>query len=245
MMIHYHGTPITPETSSAVILSGRHAMVSFAHPEQINLVSEACQSFALDNGAFSAWKSGDPVVRWDGYYAFVEKWRMHPGFDFALIPDVIDGNEEDNDILVSEWPLSLTIGCPVWHLHESIERLNLLCSKWPRLAIGSSGEYSKIGTNKWWSRMSEAMNAICPNGLPVTKLHGLRMLDPKIFCKFPFSSADSTNVARNIKFDSAWTGRYQPNNIAGRGVLLANRIEAFNSSNFWEECITQNDLLFD
>jgi hypothetical protein len=57
-MIHYHGTPITPEHVAARILSGRHAFISFTYPEQLPLASTICQSFALDNGAFSAWRSG-------------------------------------------------------------------------------------------------------------------------------------------------------------------------------------------
>jgi hypothetical protein len=31
----------------------RHAFVSFERPEQVALAAEICQSFALDNGAFS------------------------------------------------------------------------------------------------------------------------------------------------------------------------------------------------
>jgi hypothetical protein len=31
-------------------------MISFARPEQIRLASGICQSFCLDNGAFSVWR---------------------------------------------------------------------------------------------------------------------------------------------------------------------------------------------
>jgi hypothetical protein len=244
-VIHYHGTPITPETASAAILAGRHAMVSFAHPEQIDLVADVCQSFSMDCGAYGAWRGGEPILDWKPYYGWIGDWFQHPGFDFALIPDVIDGDERQNDALVAEWPFNKTIGCPVWHLHESVDRLKRLCDLWPRVAIGSSGEFAQIGKNNWWVRMGEALNTVCPFGRPLTKLHGLRMLDPKIFGKFPFASADSTNVARNIKFDQAWTGAYQPNNLSGRGVVLADRIEAFNSSASWVPMDTQRGLLFD
>ncbi len=66
LMIHYHGIPVTPDTAAAQILARRHAMVSFAHPDQIELVADACQSFALDNGAFSAWRAGVSYRRMDG-----------------------------------------------------------------------------------------------------------------------------------------------------------------------------------
>jgi hypothetical protein len=218
-------------------------MVSFASPQQIDLVAGACQSFALDNGAFSAWRSGTPITDWEPYYDFVEVWKHHPGFDFALIPDVIDGTEDDNARYIATWPCGTAHGCPIWHLHESLYKLQcLLDYEWPRIAIGSSGEYAQIGTPRWWHRMDEAMKVVCPFGMPIRKLHGLRMLDPDIFTRFPFSSADSTNVARNIGIDRAWTGSYPPANKSGRGVVIADRIEAFNSSDCYKKAETQTSL---
>jgi len=54
-LIHYHGLPITPATAAIKAVESGHAFVSFAHPEQFNVAVEVCQSFAIDNGAFSAW----------------------------------------------------------------------------------------------------------------------------------------------------------------------------------------------
>ena len=233
-MIHYHGTPITPEVAAAQILMRRHAMVSFAHPEQIDLVADACQSFALDNGAFSAWRAGRPITDWAPFYEWVEAWRYHPGFDWFLIPDVIDGSEEENDALVFDAALS-AFGVPVWHLHESLDRIKRLIGRgFPRIAIGSSGAYVRIGTSTWWRRMAKAMSVLCDeHGRPRTRLHGLRMLDPYVFAAFPFSSADSTNIARNVGLDGRWTGSYAPATRSGRGAVLADRIEAANSASRW------------
>ncbi len=66
-------------------------------------------------------------------------------------------------------------------------------------------------------------------GQPITKLHGLRMLNQQIFTKLPLSSADSTNVARNIGLDSNWKGTYQPHSKETRTSVLVERIEAYNS----------------
>lgn len=97
-MIHYHGGPITPDTCAMRAWKGRHAFISFAHSGQINLAAEYCQSFALDNGAFTAWKAaGKNKIDWSDYYEFVARWKNQPGLDFAIIPDVIDGGEEEND----------------------------------------------------------------------------------------------------------------------------------------------------
>jgi hypothetical protein len=243
-MIHYHGTPITPEWDLTRILAGRHAMVSYGHPDQLPLIADICQSFSLDNNAFSAWKAGEPIADWNPYYSWVRQWMRHPSFDFALIPDVVDGTEKDNDILIAIWPLGKA-GCPIWHLHESLPKLQRLCQFWPRVAIGSSGDYATIGTSKWWNRMAQAMAVACPYGYPDTKLHGLRMLNPEVFSRFPFSSADSTNVGRNIGIDSAWRGTYLPHNKAVRGIVLAERIENTQSCPTWELCAIQEPLQFD
>lgn len=161
-------------------------MVSFWNPEQIDVAADECQSFALDNGAFSAWKLGNPVADWSQYYDWVKQWKNHPGFDFAIIPDVIDGSEADNDRLIHEWPLSNLIGVPAWHMHEPLSRLQDLIKAFRRVAIGSSGEYATVGNSKWWDRMSEAMDTACTDeGVPRAKLHGLRMLNPRIFWRTP------------------------------------------------------------
>lgn len=244
-MIHYHGTPLTPESAAAKVFAGRHAMVSFAHPEQLPLISEICQSFALDNGAFSAWRSGKPIVDWEPFTEWIREWRRHPGCDWFLIPDVIDGSERQNDALIAEFS-SFPQGVPIWHLHESVERLRKLSLSFQRVALGSSGEYAEIDTVRWRHRMSSAMEAVCDHrGRPYVKLHGLRMLDPKIFGRYPFASADSTNVARNVGLDTRWKGTYAPTSQATRGIVLADRIEAHQSAPIFTSMETQPELLME
>lgn len=243
-MIHYHGLPVTPATAAARLLSGRHGFVSFMHSDQLDVAMDCCQSFAVDNGAFTAWRAGRPVTDWSGYYAWVESLKSHPGFDFAVIPDVIDGDEVANDNLIRQWPHERQFSAPVWHMHESIERLFDIAHHWDRVCIGSSGVFARIGTPQWWARMADAMNAICdPCGRPPCRLHGLRMLDPSVFSKFPFASADSTNVGRNIGIDSAWRGTYQPPTKEWRADLLAARIEQHNSSGAWVRQPIQEALI--
>ena len=74
--------------------------------------------------------------------------------------------------------------------------------------------------------MDKAMRVACDeNGIPRAKLHVLRMLDPTIFSQLPLSSADSTNVARNIGIDQRWTGPYVPQSKETRALVLIDRIE--------------------
>lgn len=237
-MIHYHGLPITPETVAAKVISGGHAFVSFRHPAQLGIAVELSQSFAVDNGAFSAWKSGNPVMDWQPYYDWCADLAKVPNFDWAVIPDVIDGDEDANDALVEQWPLPRWIGVPVWHLHESLKRLCRLSDQWPRVCFGSSGAFAQIGTAAWWNRMAQAMAVICDNqGRPCCKVHGLRMLDPTVFSKFPFASADSTNIAQNVGIDMAWRGTYTPATKEARGIVMRERIESRNARERWDPTI--------
>ena len=231
-MIHYHGTPIGGTRDEAGrFLVGRHALVSFAHPSDLPVVADACQSFILDNGTFSAWKKGRSVD-FSGYVEWVRTWFRHPGFDWAIIPDVIAGGEEENDALLKDWPNDLP-GCPVYHMHESLERAYCLANEWAIVAIGSSGAWPTPGTDSWWKRMAKIMEVMTDEaGRPLCKIHGLRMLDPEIFSKLPLSSADSTNAAFNNKAISRF-GMYVPPTSSQRAAVIANRIESCNSAPIW------------
>lgn len=229
-MIHYHGGPITPDTCALRAWEGRHAFISYAAPQQITLAASASQSFALDNGAFTFWKQGK-VVEWPAFYAWVDEWRTHPGFDFAVVPDVIDGTEDENDALLTEWPFPRHQAAAVWHINESLERLAKLANEWPRVAIGSSGEFDVTKQEAFLHRAHEAILSICNDRRqPITRLHGLRMLNPELFTRLPLASADSTNVARNIGIDSAWKGTYAPKSKETRTSILVERIEGQNGA---------------
>ena len=230
-MIHYHGTPVGGNrVDAARFLKGRHALVPFPRQDDMGIVAEVCQSFVFDNGAFSTWKRG-AVMDVDGYIKWVDEWHRHPGFDWALIPDVIDGDEKANDDLLAAWPQHLH-GVPVWHMHESLERLKSLCGEWRTVALGSSGQWASPGTAAWWKRMGDAMDYICDAGRPPCKLHGLRMLDPAIFSRLPLCSADSTNAAVNGG-SIARFGTYIPPTAGQRAEVIADRIESHNSSAIW------------
>lgn len=225
---------MTPIADMVKSFAARHAMVSFENPEQVEEAAEICQSIVLDNGAFSAWKQQKPHD-FQGYLEWCIKWLKHPAVEWCIIPDKIDGTEEENDALIDAWPLPDAVSVPVWHMHESLERLARLASRFPRIAIGSSGQYATIGTEAWWLRMVEAMEVLCDaDGFPRCKLHGLRMLDPGVFSKIPFSSADSCNVARNVGLDSRWKGTYMTKSRAVRALILMERIEKHASCMCWD-----------
>ena len=232
-MIAYHGTPVgATRPDAARFLKGRHALVSYANPEDIPIVAEVCASFVLDNGAFTMWRGGK-TPDWDLYLEWVNEWANHPGFDWWLIPDVIDGNEDDNWRLMFHYGRLAPCGVPVFHMHESLCHLERLIGSYPRIAIGSSGKWPNPGTESWWARMSEIMDLICDeHGRPQVKLHGLRMLDPLIFSRLPLSSADSCNAVINSGSLKRF-GMYVPPTASQRAEVIAARIESHNSASTW------------
>lgn len=231
-MIHYHGLPMWPQSDMPRAFAARHGMVSFEHPGQIEIAAEVCQSVVLDNGAFSAWKSGK-ALDIEGYVHWCRQWLKHPAVEWCVIPDVIDGTEAQNDMQCHRWPHGMN-GVPVYHLHESMERLERLVGRYPRVALGSSGMYADPGAPAWWARMAEVMRVACTaDGMPKTKLHGLRMLDPVLFSHIPLASADSCNIARNVGIDAKWNGPYAPKSKHMRALVMMDRIEGHASASRW------------
>lgn len=194
MALHYHGLPCTP-LSALHELAGRCFCVSYAHPEQVRRAHDLGQSVMLDNGAFSFWTK-QKATDWDAYMDWAEPWLDYPT-TWAVIPDVIDGTEEDNDLLLVQWfKRRLPRGAPVWHLHESIDRLKRLAHAYPRVCLGSSGQYAQVGSPAWHRRMEAAMNALCGSGPVPVWLHMLRGMS-LAGSQYPFASFDSTDIARN------------------------------------------------
>lgn len=233
-MLHFHGTPISPR-SALRSLAGRCFCVSFAVPRDVALCHEIGQAVMLDNGAFSAWRRGVPVRDWSPYYAWCERWLEH-WTTWAVIPDVIDGDEDANDALIAQWPHG-DRGAPVWHLHETLERLERLVREWPLVCLGSSGAYAHPGRPAWQRRMAAAMDVACDEaGRPRTRLHLLRGLRYAAG-PYPLYSADSTSVARN---HSGNPSRAEPPKDPLR---MAARIDARQPPARWRRAAHQLELV--
>lgn len=201
-MIHYHGTPITP-VRILYELAGRNFCISFADPRDVAVCHDIGQSVMIDNGAFTFWMRNrvqSTARTWSAYYQFVRPWLDYQT-TWCVIPDVIDGSEEENDALIQEWCSKVGVmgwkAAPVWHVHESLDRLDYLIAGWPRVCFGSSGEYAGIGTAKWNNRINATFNHICKgSGVPPAWIHMLRGMSLS-GSVYPFASVDSTDIARN------------------------------------------------
>ena len=197
-MIIYHGMPTGLTVPDDLrVFHGRHLFVSYATGKAklaryVQTAAEVC----LDNGAFSYWTSGRSYD-FAGYLEWVEAALEFKNVGWAVIPDLIDGSEDENDDQIREWPEAFP-GVPVWHMHESLDRLQRLCHTWPRVALGSSGSVSTPGTPDWWRRLAQAWEVIPTH----TRIHGLRMAAEEIVTRVPLSSADSTTAGRNAHLEA-------------------------------------------
>ncbi|HSW83505.1 MAG TPA: hypothetical protein VLH12_08525 [Usitatibacter sp.] len=197
-VIHYHGTPITPR-AQLERMAGRNFCVSFAKTQDLKTCLRIGQSVMFDNGAFTIWKQGGRLDV-QAYYRWLEPILKPP--HWCVIPDEIDGTLEQQHALLSTWPRE-TFGyencAPVFHLHMPLAHLHFLCNAYPKVCLGSSGQFAEIGTDSWTRRMDEIFNFLARRRV-MPWIHGLRMLG-QAGGPWAMASADSTNVAQNWKRD--------------------------------------------
>jgi hypothetical protein len=196
--IHYHGTPISPMTA-LYELAGRHFCVSHISPQDVTRCHAIGQSVMLDNGAFSKWKRG-AKTDWPAYYAWCDRWLDYPT-TWAVPPDVIDAPSQEQDGLLNEWPHGKRQAGPVWHMDEPMGRLLRLCEAgWNRVCIGSTAEYALPLSPAWEARMDEVWDDLARTFGRLPPIHMLRGMQCSGL-RWPFASADSTDIAQNHSRD--------------------------------------------
>ena len=226
MMIHYHGTPITP-IRALLELAGRCFCVSHAAPQDVTRVHQIGQSVMLDNGAFSKWKA-KRETNWPAFYAWAEPWLSYPT-TWAVIPDVIDGGSQLQDALIREWPHGEK-GAPVWHMDEPISRLFRLADEWPRVCIGSTDDYAVVLSPAWVRKMDEAWDGLAKGRRFLPTIHMLRGMQLS-GRRWPFASVDSTDVAQNH------------NRAQNTPRKMADRWDAMQTPGKWETVPEQMELI--
>lgn len=215
-----YGTPINP---SHLIeqLSGRSFCVSYWSRQRlgkqldkiIDLVGQD-EILLVDNGAFSAWMSGQKMDReyWHDFARWASDILKRCPQAVCVVPDVIDGDaiandEMTNDFICSELELE-GVDLPmhrmmvVWHMHEPIHRLTgLIEAGFEYVAIGSSGQYAKVGTLEWHDRIQAALKAVdtmCAESNGAYRRPWIHMMRAQSMAHlYDFDSSDSTNVAVN------------------------------------------------
>lgn len=219
MALHYHGLPLTP-MEKLELLVGKNVCISHAtaRPSQIDWALKNAQSIMWDNGAFTFHRSGEEFDL-PAFYDWVGPKLGHP--HWGVVPDVIGGTLEQQKALLATWPFPKSLGAPVWHLGMPLDYLLELCDEWPKVCLGSSEQYWKVGGEVWKQRMDETFDYLLAKRKHLPWLHGLRML-AQLKERWPLSSADSVNVARNFKSAGKCPG------------CMANAIDACNPPLHWE-----------
>ncbi|CDZ55057.1 hypothetical protein [Neorhizobium galegae] len=196
MTIHYHGLPLTPEVM-LYDLAGRHVCISYAtkRAAQVAIALRIMQSCMFDNGQYTLYQQGGKEDVY-GFYDWIDPMLGHP--HWAVVPDRINGDVDQQRALVKTWPFPRELGAPVWHLHLPIDYLLELIDEWPRVCLGSSKQYWQVGAPIWRRRMDEVTEAVYKRRRQAPWIHGLRMMAQlgKGWC---LASGDSVNTARNYK----------------------------------------------
>ncbi len=225
-MIHYHGTPLTPR-EQLLRLAGRHFCVSFAEPRDADVCMQIGQSVLWDNGAYSLHTRGAGIDE-AALYRWLEPRLVHP--HRAVVLDRIGGDVDEQRDMTGRWPLPRDLSWPVWHLDKPLDYLLELADAWPGVCFGSAGAYWQIGTAKWEARMDAAFNHLAQRRSILPWTHGLRMLG-QAGQRWPLSSADSVNVARNHN-----SARRDPK-------LMAEEIDGVQTPPRWEVRPLQQELV--
>ncbi len=178
-------------------LAGRHVCISYAtqRKAQTAISLKLMQSIMFDNGKFTQHQQGIKFCE-QGFYEWIDPMLGHP--HWGVVPDVIGGDVEQQRALVKTWPFPRELGAPVWHLALPIDYLLELIDEWPRVCLGSSEEFWKVGGPAWQRRMDEVMEAVFKRRRHAPWLHGLRMM-AQAGKRWPLASVDSVNVSRNYK----------------------------------------------
>lgn len=241
-MIHYHGTPFTPK-ETILDLAGRHFCVAHSDQRQVEIAHQIGQSVMLDNGAYSAWKA-KVRTNWPRYYAWTDRWLDFPT-TWAVIPDVIGGEGQDQDALIAEWPHGHR-GAPVWHMDEGVYRLlNLIDRGWPKVCIGSTPPYQQVLSDLWCERMTQTWNAVEQTFKRTPWIHMLRGMQLSGM-HYPFASVDSTEAAQNQnrgkRKDMGVSDMVEGHHANGRARASVERWDSMQTPARWVPRAEQMDL---
>lgn len=229
-----HGTPITPNALLEQ-LRGESFCVSFAAPAQLERVLRVQDKngmLMLDNGAFTVWRQGKGKVDREAFFSWANAIQARCEVAVAVIPDVIEGSESENWLeaayavqSLSAYPERLMF---VWHMNDSLEQLKKAAMLFNFVAIGSCAEYDVQRNRAAYLERLKAANMVIESVAwlygrrPWTHLmRGLAVLPEAI----RFSSADSSNIARNHNRTKGNAGhvRAMANRIRGAVARVAAR----------------------
>lgn len=222
------GTPVTPKRLLPS-LAGSSFCVSHADPRDLDRVIELVgeeEILVLDNGAFSHWRQGRGQIDRVEFWAWANAAQARSSQAVAVIPDVIEGSQEENLLEVS-WALREELAefpertMAIWHLNESLDQLAVLCRLMNFVGFGSCAEFDvQRKRAAYMERIREASEVVDQVEAEHDRrpwIHLMRGLG--VFAELTrFESADSTNIAVNHS-------RYKAEHGDDRAAFLRRRIQ--------------------
>ena len=222
------GTPVTPK-KLLPSLAGSSFCVSHADPRDLDRVIELVgdeEILVLDNGAFTHWRQGRGAIDRVEFWAWANEAQARSENAVAVIPDVIEGSENENLLEVS-WALREKLAefpdrtMAIWHLDESLDQLRTLCRLMNFVGFGSCAEFDVQKKRAAYMKRIAAASAVVDE---VEHEHGRRpwirlMRGLGVFAELTrFESADSTNIAVNHS-------RYKAEHGDDRAAYMRRRIQ--------------------
>lgn len=187
MKVYFVGPPGGTFDAFEALMQGRRVMYSFATCRSTP-VPEGIEGYALDSGAYTAWKQGRRV----NMDRLVEWYERHDSADFRLMLDEIGGSEMEQRRALYEMERAGQDVVPVFHGPgcESWRWFDELCERYPLVALGSIVKDNTSEAATRW--LMDVFDRVCDRetGLPRVALHGLRMTSR--MSDFPFASVDGS-----------------------------------------------------
>jgi hypothetical protein len=222
------GTPVTPK-ALLPSLAGSSFCVSHADPRDLERVIELVgdeEILVLDNGAFTHWRQGRGAIDRTKFWSWANDAQRRSPQAIAVIPDVIEGSEEEN-LLELSWALREGLAefpartMAIWHMNESLDQLATMARLMNFVGFGSCAEFDvQRKRADYMARIREASEVVDE----VEREHDRRpwihlMRGLGVFAELTrFESADSTNIAVNHN-------RYKAEHGDDRAAFLRRRIQ--------------------
>lgn len=183
------------------MLKGANALVSLANiPRwcsmgQLARLRTACDKLFLDSGAFTAWKSGRPIVL-QTYIDFVRE--HHATFDtIAALDDITDckASVANWNAITDALPDIRHKLVPVYHENEPWDVLEIYLASASYIGIGrTEARGDKTATLSLYDSVF--------NRYPEIVAHAFGCSDPTMLEPYPFASFDSTSWERNATYSN-------------------------------------------
>lgn len=171
-------------------------LASYASWEKISRIAAANTDIFIDSGAFTAWKSGSPILRHE-YLAHLNRWG-HRATVCANLDVIGDPNGTATNQEYFEQHGHNVL--PVYHWGEPYDYFAEMCDRYKYIACGGTAHsvtHSTEGRYEHHLRLFEVAKKY------KTKLHGFGVTEARLLTDLPWYSCDSSSWTSFLRFGNA------------------------------------------